>query len=54
MHWIDWAIIGIYLVWIVCDGLRLTRRSHEIRQTAFALGVITVIHLERIECCAER
>jgi Na+/proline symporter len=30
MHWIDWAIIGIYLVWIVWDGLRLTRRSHEI------------------------
>ncbi len=30
MHWIDWAIIGIYLVWIVWDGLRLTKRSSEI------------------------
>ncbi|MGH9254405.1 MAG: sodium:solute symporter [Vicinamibacterales bacterium] len=30
MHVIDWAIIAIYLVWIVWDGLRLTRRSHEI------------------------
>ena len=30
MHWIDWTIIAIYLVWIVWDGLRLTRRSNEI------------------------
>jgi SSS family solute:Na+ symporter len=30
MHWIDWAIIAIYLVWIVWDGLRLTKRSHEL------------------------
>ena len=30
MHWIDWTIIAIYLVWIVWDGLRLTRRSHEL------------------------
>jgi solute:Na+ symporter, SSS family len=30
MHWIDWTIVGIYLVWIVWDGLRLTKRSHEL------------------------
>ncbi|HEY5619255.1 MAG TPA: sodium:solute symporter [Vicinamibacterales bacterium] len=30
MHPIDWAIIAIYLIWIVWDGLRLTRRSNEI------------------------
>ena len=30
MHPIDWAIIAIYLVWIVWDGLRLTRRSDEL------------------------
>ncbi len=30
LHWIDWTIIGIYLVWIVWDGVRLTRNSHEI------------------------
>jgi solute:Na+ symporter, SSS family len=30
MHAIDWAIVAIYLIWIVWDGLRLTRRSHEI------------------------
>ena len=30
MHWIDWTIIGVYLVWIVWDGLRLTKRSHEL------------------------
>jgi len=28
MHPIDWAIIVIYLVWIVWDGLRLTKHSH--------------------------
>jgi SSS family solute:Na+ symporter len=27
---VDWAIVAIYLVWIVWDGLRLTKRSHEI------------------------
>ena len=27
---VDWAIVGIYLVWIVWDGLRLTKRSHEL------------------------
>ncbi len=25
MHWIDWTIVVIYLVWIVWDGLRLTK-----------------------------
>jgi len=29
MHPIDWTIIAIYLVWIVWDGLRLTKRSNE-------------------------
>ena len=36
MHPIDWAIIAIYLAWIVWDGLRLTRRSHELE--GFFLG----------------
>jgi solute:Na+ symporter, SSS family len=30
MHWIDWTIIAIYLVWIVWDGLRLTKKSDEL------------------------
>jgi SSS family transporter len=30
MHWIDWAIVAIYLTWIVWDGLRLTKRSREL------------------------
>jgi Na+/proline symporter len=30
MHWIDWTIIGTYLVWIVWDGIRLTKRSQEL------------------------
>lgn len=30
MHWIDWTIIAVYLVWIVWDGLRLTKKSNEI------------------------
>jgi SSS family transporter len=30
MHWIDWTIIVVYLVWIVWDGLRLTKNSHEL------------------------
>jgi len=28
--WVDWAIVAIYLIWIVWDGLRLTKRSNEI------------------------
>jgi SSS family transporter len=27
---VDWAIVALYLIWIVWDGLRLTKRSHEI------------------------
>ena len=27
---VDWAIVAIYLIWIVWDGLRLTKRSHEL------------------------
>ena len=30
MHPIDWTIIAVYLAWIVWDGLRLTKRSHEL------------------------
>ena len=30
MHWLDWTIVGAYLVYIVFDGLRLTKKSHEI------------------------
>jgi hypothetical protein len=30
MHPIDWTIIAVYIVWIVWDGLRMTRRSHEL------------------------
>ncbi len=30
MHWIDWTIIVVYLIWIVWDGLRLTKKSDEI------------------------
>jgi len=30
MHPIDWTIIAIYLVWIAWDGIRLTKRSHEL------------------------
>src|SRR5688500_13016773 len=27
MHWIDWSILVAYLVWIVWDGLRLTKKA---------------------------
>jgi SSS family transporter len=30
MHWIDWTILVVYLVWIVGDGLRLTRKSKDL------------------------
>ena len=30
MHWIDWTILATYLVWIVWDGLRLTKKSGEL------------------------
>jgi Na+/proline symporter len=31
MHWIDWTIIAVYIVWIAWDGLRRTRDTHELR-----------------------
>jgi SSS family transporter len=27
MHWIDWVLLVAYLVWMVYDGLRLTKKS---------------------------
>ncbi len=27
---VDWAIVALYLIWIVWDGLRLTKRSNEL------------------------
>ncbi len=30
MHPIDWTIIALYLVWMVWDGLRMTKNSHEL------------------------
>ena len=30
MHWIDWTILIAYLVWIVVDGIRLTKKSQEL------------------------
>jgi SSS family transporter len=30
MHWIDWSILTAYLVWIVWDGLRLTKKADQI------------------------
>ncbi len=30
MHWIDWAIVGVYLAWIVWTGIQHTKDSHEI------------------------
>ena len=36
MHWIDWTIIGIYLAWMVRDGVRLARRAKELE--GFFLG----------------
>jgi solute:Na+ symporter, SSS family len=30
MHWLDWAIVAAYLIYIVYDGLRLTKRSDEV------------------------
>src|SRR5687768_1312706 len=30
MHPIDWAVLGVYLAWMIWDGLRLTKRSHEL------------------------
>jgi hypothetical protein len=30
MHWIDWTILIAYIVWIVGDGIRLTKKSDEL------------------------
>jgi Na+/proline symporter len=30
MHWIDWTILSAYLIWIVWDGIRLTKKSQEL------------------------
>ncbi len=30
MHWLDWLIVAAYLIYIVYDGLRLTKKSKEI------------------------
>jgi SSS family solute:Na+ symporter len=30
MHWIDWAVVAAYLVWIVYDGLKRTKGSDEV------------------------
>jgi Na+/proline symporter len=30
MHWVDWAILIAYLVWIVWDGLRLTKKADQL------------------------
>lgn len=30
MHWLDWAIVALYLVYITYDGIRLTKKSDEL------------------------
>ena len=30
MHWIDWTIIAGYLIWLVWDGIRLSRQTEKI------------------------
>ena len=30
MHWIDWTIVVLYLIWIVWTGLRLSRKTDEL------------------------
>lgn len=30
MHYVDWAVVGCYLVWIVWDGLRRSKATHEV------------------------
>ncbi len=30
MHWLDWTVVVVYLTWMVWDGLRMTKRSHEL------------------------
>ena len=30
MHAVDWAVVGVYLAWMIWDGLRMTKRSNEL------------------------
>jgi SSS family transporter len=30
MHWIDWTIVGAYLVWMIWDGIRLSRGTEAV------------------------
>jgi solute:Na+ symporter, SSS family len=30
VHWIDWTLLVVFLIWIVFDGLRRTKDSHEL------------------------
>ena len=30
MHWLDWAVVAAYLVWVVADGLRRTEGSDKV------------------------
>lgn len=30
LRWLDWLIVGAYLVWIVWDGLRMSKRTDEL------------------------
>ena len=30
MHPVDWAVVGVYLAWMIWDGLRMTKRSNEL------------------------
>ena len=30
MHWLDWTVVGLYLVWIVYDGLKRTEGSDKV------------------------
>ncbi len=30
MHWIDWVVVCAYLAWVVYDGLKRTKGSHEV------------------------
>ncbi len=30
MHWLNWAIVGVYLVYVIWDGIRRSRGTHEI------------------------
>jgi SSS family transporter len=30
LHWIDWTLLVVFLAWIVFDGLRRTKDSHEL------------------------